>query len=152
MDQGDEVMLNYEHALAVLFPEGPAKAKIIDIELGQRRDPESWSTRVDTLIVKLAVIHASGKKDIYEDSIPITRTFAWRLDELRQALGETLPADDDPNRANWNEETALGETVFVLFSVSKNNKKSWNNIRYLLPVDGAEIFAEAVTKIEEASA
>jgi hypothetical protein len=152
MDQGVQVMLNYAHALTVVFPEGPAKAKIIGTKVGKKRDPEAWENRVDTLIVELAIIHASGKKDVYEDSIPVTRTFAWRLDELRQALGEALPADDDPNRANWNEEIALNETVFVWFSVSKNDKKSWNNIRYLLPAGGAELFAEAVTKIEEASA
>jgi hypothetical protein len=152
MDQGNEVMVNYAHALAVLFPEGAAKAKVIDIKVSKRRDPGAWQERVDTLIVKLAIIHVCGKKDIYEDNIPITRTFAWRLDELRQALGETLPADDDPNRANWNEGIALNETVFVWFSVSKNDKKSWNNIRYLLPAVGAEVFAEKVTMTVEASA
>jgi len=100
---------------------------------------------------ELAVIHATGKKDVYEDSIPITRAFAWRIDELRQALGETLPADDDPARANWDEETATGKTVFIWFTVWQNEKKSGNNIRYLLPADGAEVFREA-TKPKEVSA
>jgi hypothetical protein len=55
-------MPNYAHVLPILFPKGPAKAKIIGAKLGKRRDPEAWDKRVDTLIINLAVIHASGKK------------------------------------------------------------------------------------------
>jgi hypothetical protein len=117
----------------------------------RRRDPDEWTKKVDTLVIELAVVHADGTKDIYEDSIPITRTFGWRIDELRQAVGETLPDDDDPARANWNEETAIHQVVFVLFTVWKSDKKIGNNIKYLLPPDGAEAYREA-TKTEEVSA
>jgi hypothetical protein len=144
-------MIDYAHTKTVLFPEGPARAKFISLKIRQRRDPEEWNTRVDTLVIELAVIHAGGKKDLYEDSIPITRASAWRIDELRKALGETLPADDDPGRANWDEETAIGHTVFLWFTVWKGEKKTVNNIKYLLPADGAEVFREA-TKQEEVSA
>jgi hypothetical protein len=107
--------------------------------------------RVDTVVIELAVIFSDGKKDIYEDSIPITHSFAWRIDELRKALGEVLPDDDDPARANWNEENAIGQVVFVLFTVWKSDKKAGNNIKYLLPADGDKVFKEA-TKTEEVSA
>jgi hypothetical protein len=144
-------MIDYTHTKTALFSDGPAKVKIMNMKTIKRRDPEEWGNRVDTLVIKLAVIHADGKKDAYEDSIPITLTFALRIDELRQALGETLPDDDDPARANWNEETAIGQVIFVWFTVWKSDKKAGNNIKYLLPADGAEAFREA-TKTEEVSA
>jgi hypothetical protein len=144
-------MIDYAHTKTVLFPEGPARAKFISLKIRQRRDPEEWTTRVQTLVLELACIHATGKKDVYEDSIPITRAFAWRIDELRKALGETLPADGDPARANWNEETAIDQTVYIWFTVWQNEKKSGNNIKYLLPADGPELFRTA-TKTEEVSA
>jgi hypothetical protein len=149
--RGENKMIDYTHVKTILFPEGPAKAKIISVKTRQRRDPEEWRNRVDTLIIELAVIHAGGPKDIYEDSIPITRTFACRIDELRKALGETLPADDDPARAKWNEETAIGKTVFILFTVWQNEKKSVNKIKYLLPAHGLEVF-RAATNSEGVSA
>ena len=88
---------------------------------------------------------------MYEDSIPITRTSAWRIDELRKALGETLPDDDDPTRTKWNEQTAVGQVVFIRFSVWKSEKKTGNNIKYLLPADGAAEL-EMATKTQEVSA
>jgi hypothetical protein len=144
-------MIDYTHTKAVVLPEGPAKAKIIKLRVCPRRDPEEWTNRVQTLVIELACIHATGTRDFYEDSIPITRAFAWRIDELRKSLGETLPDDDDPARTNWNEETAINQTVFVWFSVWRNEKKSGNNIKYFLPVDGLEVFREA-TKTQEVSA
>jgi hypothetical protein len=144
-------MIDYTHAKTVLFPEGPARAKIKSLSLHRRRDPEKRGTRVDTLVIELAVIHAGGTKDVYEDSIPVTRTSAWRIDELRKALGETLPDDDDPARANWNEKTAIDQVVFVRFTVWRSEKKTGNNIKYLLPADGAAEF-ETATKTEEVSA
>jgi hypothetical protein len=144
-------MVDYGHAITALFPEGVAIAKILDVKICHRRDPEEWGTLVDTLVIKLACIHADGTKAIYFDSIPITRTFVCRIDELRRSLGETLPPDSDPARANWNEETARGQTVFIRFTVWKSKEKTGNNIRYLLPADGAEIFREA-TQREEVSA
>jgi hypothetical protein len=144
-------MINYTHAKTVLFSEGPAKAKFISMKIRKRRDPEEWTIRVDTLVIELACIHADGTKDIYEDSIPITRAFAWRIDELRKALGETLPAEDDPARANWNEETAIGKTIFIWFTVWQNEKKSRNNIKYLLPAEGAKVY-ELATKTEKVPA
>jgi hypothetical protein len=144
-------MIDYTHTRTTLFPAGPARVKIRSVRTIKRRDPEDWTKRVDTLVIELAVIHSNGKKDIYEDSIPITHTFAWRIDELRRALGETLPDDDDPARANWNEENAIGQTAFALFTVWKSDKKVGNNIKYLLPADGDKVFKEA-TKTEEVSA
>jgi hypothetical protein len=131
----------------VFFSEGPARAKIIGVKKRQRRDPEERSTRVLTIVIELAVIHASGQKDFYEDSIPITRSAAWRIDELRKSLSEMLPDSDDPTRAKWNEDSAIGQTVFVWFSVWQREKKAGNNIKYLLPVDGDAAFKEA-TKAE----
>jgi hypothetical protein len=144
-------MIDYTHTKTTLFSEGPARAKIRSVKTLKRRDPEEWTKRVDTLVIELAVIHAGGRKDVYEDIIPITRTFAWRIDELRKALGETLPDDSDPATANWNEDTAIDQLVFVLFTVWKSDNKTGNNIKYLLPDDGAELFREA-TKTEEMSA
>jgi hypothetical protein len=144
-------MIDYTHTKTTLFPEGPARVKIRSVKTIKRRDPEEWTKRVDTLVIELAVIHAGGRKDVYEDIIPITRTFGWRIDELRRALGEILPDDDDPARANWNDENAIDQVVFVWFTVWKSNKKSGNNIQYLLPHDGTELFREA-TKSEEVSA
>jgi hypothetical protein len=136
-------MIDYTHMKMAVLPEGPARAKFIRLKIRQRRDPEDWGTRVDTLVIELAVIHATGRKDLYEDSIPITRAFVWRIDELRRALGESLPPDDDPARANWDEKTAIGQTIFIWFTVWKNEKKTGNKIKYLLPGDGAKAYGEA---------
>jgi hypothetical protein len=144
-------MIDYTRTRTALFSEGPAKVKIIKVKTIKRRDPEEWTKKVDTVVIELAVFHSDGKKDFYEDSIPITHTFGWRIDELRKALGEILPDDDDPARANWNEQTAIDQVAFVWFTVWKSEKKTGNNIQYLLPDDGAELFREA-PKTEEVSA
>jgi hypothetical protein len=144
-------MIDYSHAKTVLFPEGPAKAKVLSVACRKRRDPDDWTKKVDTVVIELAVIHAGGTKDVYEDSIPVSRTSAWRIDELRKALGETLPDDDDPARATWNEEVAIDQVVFVSFTVWRSGKKTGNNIKYLLPPDGAEVY-EAASMPQEVSA
>jgi hypothetical protein len=144
-------MIDYTHAKTVTFPEGPAKAKVRSVACRKRRNSGDWTKKVDTIVIELAVIHARGLKDVYEDSIPVTRTSAWRIDELRKALGETLPNDDDPARATWDEQAAIGQIVFVWFSVWRSEKKAGNNIKYRLPADGAAEF-EMATKSEEVSA
>src|ERR1700693_3367980 len=107
-------MIDYTHTKTVLFPEGSAKAKIKSVACRKRRDPDDWTKKVDTVVIELAVNHAGGTKDVYEDSIPVTRTSAWRIDELRKALGETLPDGDDPARATRNEQVAVDQVVFYL--------------------------------------
>jgi hypothetical protein len=144
-------MIDYTHAKTVVFPEGLAKAKIKSVACRKRRDPEDRTKKVDTVVIELAVVHSGGTRDVYEDSIPVTRTSAWRIDELRKALGETLPDDDDPARATWNEQAAVGQIVFIWFSVWSSEKKTGNNIKYLLPEDGAAAF-EMGTKTQEVSA
>ena len=141
-------MIDYTHVKTVVFPEGPAKAKIKSVACRKRRDPDDWTKKVDTVVIDLAVNHANGTKNVYEDSIPVTRTSAWRIDELRKALGETLPDDNDPARATWNEQVAVGQVVFIWFSIWKSEKKTGNNIKYLLPADGAAAF-ELGTKKQE---
>ena len=61
------------------------------VSLRKRRDPDNWETKVETLCLQLAVIHYNGLKEVIEDTIPITRQRVWRLNQLRVALGETLP-------------------------------------------------------------
>ena len=92
--------------------------------MSQTARSDDWTKKVDTVVIELAVNHAGGTKDVYEDSIPVTRTFAWRIDELRKALGETLPDDDDPARATWNEQVAVDKVVFIWFFIRRFWKKS----------------------------
>ena len=92
--------------------------------MSQTARSDDWTKKVDTVVIELAVNHAGGTKDVYEDSIPVTRTSAWRIDELRKALGETLPDDDDPARATWNEQVAVDKVVFIWFFIRRFWKKS----------------------------
>jgi hypothetical protein len=68
----------------------------------------------------------------------------------KETVARETPASAAISRrvTNWNEETAIGQTVFIWFTVWQNEKKSGNNIKYLLPADGLEVFREATKPAE----
>jgi hypothetical protein len=143
--------MDYSHTKAPLIPEGIAKVKILKVTLRKRRDPEDQETTVETLVLKMAVVHYSGLKEVIEKSLPVTHKQARRIDQFRVALGEVLPADDDSTRYRWDEQSAVGKQLYVWFKIFEVEEgKKRNSMEYLPPSKEAEaMFEECVRKEKE---